>query len=113
MSVLAVQTVTVIRAPLVANRYGGQTRDWTAATRTDVDGVSVQPTGSTEDVRDRELLVDTYTLYTSRGRDIDLLATDRVQVDGVLMQVDGGIDRWPAPGGGIHHVEAKLRQVAG
>ena len=113
MSVLAVQTVTVVRAPLAANRYGGQIRDWANATRTDVEGVSVQPGPSTEDVRDRELLVGTWTLYGPRGRDIDLLATDRVQVDGMVLQVDGDPNRWPAPGGGIHHVEAKLRQVTG
>jgi hypothetical protein len=113
VSVLAVETVTVIRAATVANRYGGQVRDWTNTTRTVVDGVSIQPTATTEDVRDRELLVNTYTLFTSRGQDIDLLATDRVQWGGLLLQVDGDPNRWPAPGGGLHHVEATLRQVAG
>lgn len=113
MSVLAVDTVIVIRAPLAANRYGGQLRDWTTATRTTVDGVSVQPAASTEDVRDRELLVNTYTLFTTRGRDIDLLATDRVQWNGLVLQVVGDPNRWPAPGGGIHHVEAALKLVAG
>lgn len=113
MSVLAVDTVTVVRASLVTNRYNGQVRDWTAATRTTFKGVCIQPTGSTEDVKDRELLTDTYTLYTSRGQDIDLLATDRIEWNGAVLQVDGGVDRWPGPGGGVHHVEAKLRQVAG
>jgi hypothetical protein len=113
MSVLAVETVTVIRAPLVADRYGGQVRDWTAAVRTDVDGVSIQPTVSTEDVRDRELLVSRYTLFTTRGRDIDLLATDRIQWNGLVLQVDGDPNRWAAPGGGLHHLEANLKQVTG
>lgn len=113
MSILAVDTVTVLRAPLVADRYGSQVRDWTAAARTDVDGVSIQPSGSIEDVRDRELVTNTYTLFTSRGQDIDLLATDRVQWNGITLQVDGDPNRWPAPGGGVHHVEAKLKQVAG
>lgn len=113
MSVLAVETVTVLRAPLIANRYGGQVRDWTSAVRTDVDGVSIQPGASTEDVRDRELLTNTFTLFTTRGRDIDLLATDRVEWNGVILQVVGDPNRWTAPGGGVHHVEATLRQVAG
>lgn len=113
MSVLAVETVTVLRAPLVGNRYGGHVRDWTTPSRTDVDGVSIQPTVSTEDVRDRELLVNTYTLFTSRGRDIDLLATDRVEWNGTVLQVVGDPNRWPAPGGGVHHVEATLRAVTG
>ena len=113
MSVLAVETVTVIRAPLIANRYGGQVRDWDNAVRTDVDGVSIQPAATTEDVRDRELLTNRFTLFTSRGRDIDLLATDRVQWNGLTLQVDGDPNRWPAPGGGVHHVEAALKQVTG
>lgn len=113
MSVLAVDEVTVVRAPLTAGRYGGQTRDWTAATRTTYQGVSVQPAASSEDVRDRELLIDRYTLFTSRGADIDLLATDRVEWNGLTLQVDGGVERWPAPGGGVHHVEAALKQVSG
>lgn len=113
MSVLAVESVTVIRAPLIANRYGGQVRDWANAVRTDVDGVSIQPTVSTEDTRDRELLTNTYTLFTSRGRDIDLLATDRVQWGDLVLQVVGDPNRWQAPGGGVHHVEATLKQVTG
>jgi hypothetical protein len=83
------------------------------ATRTAYQGVSVQPAGSTEDVRDRELLVGKYMLYTSRGFDIDLLATDRVEWNGITLQVDGDPNRWPAPGGGVHHVEAALKQVSG
>jgi len=113
MSVLAVDEVTVVRAPLTPGRYGGQTRDWAAATRTVYEGVSVQPTGSTEDIRDRELLIGRYTLFTSRGFDIDLLATDRVEWNGLTLQVDGDPNRWPAPGGGVHHVEASLKQVTG
>lgn len=113
MSILAVDTVTVVRAPLTADRYGGQIRDWTAATRTDYPGVCVQPVSSTEDVRDRELLIGKYTLFTSRGQDIDLLATDRIEWNGLTLQVDGDPNRWPAPGGGVHHVEASLKGVIG
>ena len=113
MSILAVDTVTVVRAPLAAGRYGGQSRDWSNATRTDYPGVCVQPVSSTEDVRDRELLVGMFTLFTSRGQDIDLLATDRIEWGGITLQVDGDVNRWPAPGGGVHHVEASLKQVSG
>lgn len=113
MSILTPETITVIRAPLTANRYGGQIRDWSSATRTDVTGVSIQPTSTTEDIRDREQLVDTYALFTPRGVDIDLLATDRVQWNGLTLQVVGSPNRWPMPGGGVHHVEATLQKVTG
>lgn len=113
MSILACDTVTVVRAPEVAGRYGGQSRDWSHATRTTYQSVSVQPVSSTEDVRDRELLVGKFTLFTSRGQDIDLLATDRIEWNGLTLQVDGDPNRWPMPGGGVHHVEASLKQVSG
>ena len=113
MSFLAADTVTVVRAPLSTNRYGSEIRDWTAATRNDVTGVSVQPAAASEDVRDRELRIRTFTLFTSRGKDIDLAATDRVEWAGLTLQVEGDVNRWPMPGGGVHHVEARLQQVEG
>lgn len=113
MSILATAAITVLRAPLVANPYGCQVRDWENPSRTDVDGVSIQPAATTEDVRDREQLASTYQLFTPRGIDLDLLATDRVEWDGRVLQVVGDPNRWPAPGGGVHHVEATLREVTG
>jgi hypothetical protein len=44
--------------------------------------------------------------------DVDLKETDRVEAWGTTMQVVGKVARWPAPGGGVHHVEADLREVA-
>lgn len=113
MSILATETITVLRAPLTGNRYGGQIRDWTAPARTEVVGVSIQPANTTEDVRDREQLVNTWSLFTPRGIDLDLLATDRVEWNGRILQVVGDPNRWPAPGGGVHHVEATLKEVTG
>lgn len=113
MSILATETITVVRAPLAANRYGAQIRDWSAATRTDVAGVSIQPTATTEDVRDREQLIDTFALFTPRGIDIDLLATDRVEWNGLTLQVVGSPNTFPMPGGGVHHVEAVLQRIVG
>lgn len=111
MSIITGDTVTVVRAPLAGDRYGGQIRDWAAATRTDVVGVSIQPAASTEDVRDREQLVSTYTLFTPRGADLDLLATDRVEWGGLTLQVVGSPNRWSLAG--VHHVEATLQEVTG
>lgn len=113
MSILATETITVLRAPLVPNPYGSKTRDWTNPARTDVAGVSIQPATTTEDVRDREQLANTYQLFTPRGIDLDLLATDRVEWNGRVLQVVGDPNRWPAPGGGVHHVEATLKEVTG
>ncbi|MFE5332563.1 hypothetical protein ACFRCG_39915 [Embleya sp. NPDC056575] len=115
MSLMYVQSIVIVRAPLVADRYGSEQRDWDAATRTPVDGVNVQPAGapaqSTEYIADRQTTATGWRLYTQRGMDLDLRETDRVEFDGMTLEVDGKVGRWPRPGGGVHHVEAELMEV--
>ncbi|MFI1580015.1 hypothetical protein [Embleya sp. NPDC020630] len=115
MSGMYAQTVVIVRAPLVADRYGSEQRDWDAATRTEVSGVNVQPASapaqSTEYITDRQTTATGYRLYTPRGMDLDLQETDRVEYAGMTLEVDGKVGRWPRPGGGVHHVEAELMEV--
>jgi hypothetical protein len=110
---LYLQSVTVIRPGTAADEYGNERPDWgDAATRIPVDGVNVQPVnGSSEDTDDRQLTVTGWRLYTSRGVDLDLRETDRVEFEGMVLQVIGKVARWPAPGGGVHHIEADLQEV--
>ncbi|MEU0940300.1 hypothetical protein [Embleya sp. NPDC005971] len=115
MSLMYVQSVVIVRAPVVADRYGSERRDWAAATRSTVDGVNVQPAAppaqSTEYTQDRQTTATGWRLYTPRGMDLDLLETDRVEYDGMTLEVDGKVGRWPRPGGGVHHVEAELVEI--
>ncbi|AVO22266.1 head-to-tail connector complex protein [Streptomyces phage Nesbitt] len=103
-----------VRAPLVTDKYGNTTteRDWTKAVRTPITGVSVQPDGSSETDGDRELVITGWKLYTPRGRDLDLVKTDRVEWDGMTLEVDGEVARWRL-GGRVHHVEIRLKRVTG
>lgn len=114
MSLLTMQTVDVLRAPLVVDPYGNPSieRDWASATTTTYAGVSVQPDTSTEAVGDRPVVVTGWRLATPRGSDIDLLATDRVTYDGMTLEVDGEVARYFL-GGRVHHVEARLKRVTG
>jgi hypothetical protein len=107
------QDIVIVRPGKVEDAYGNEQDDWgDAATRIPVSGVNVQPAGgSTEDTEDRQVTVTGWRLYTPRGMDLDLRETDRVQAWGTTMQVVGKVARWPAPGGGVHHVEADLREV--
>jgi hypothetical protein len=107
------QSITIVRPGTSADEYGNSKDDWGAgATRTTVEGVNVQPLGgSNEDTDDRQLTVTGWRLYTPRGMDLDLRETDRVEAWGTTMQVTGKVARWPAPGGGVHHVEADLQEV--
>jgi len=111
---LYLQSITIIRPAEVEDRYHNVRLDYgAAATRIPVSGVNVQPAGgSTEDTDDRQVTVTGWRLYTPRGMDLDLRETDRVEAWGTTMQVVGKVARWPAPGGGVHHVEADLREVA-
>jgi hypothetical protein len=112
MSLLFLQSIVVLRAPASTDRYGNSKPDWSAPARTPVDGVNVQPQGgSSEDTDDKQVTVTGWRLFTPRGMDLDLRETDRVEFDGMVLQVVGKVARWPAPGGGVHHIEADLREV--
>ncbi|CAM5247752.1 hypothetical protein GCM10010329_85160 [Streptomyces spiroverticillatus] len=108
------QTVVILRAPAVVDRYGNETsvRDWTRATRTTVRRVSVQPDASTEDTGDRPVVTSGWRLVTRRGVDVDLLPTDRVVALGRVLDVDGDVSRWTL-GQRHHHTEARLKEVEG
>lgn len=107
------QSLTIVRPGVAVDEYGNSRPDWGAGvTRTPVTGVNVQPSGgSTEDTDDKQLTVTGWRLFTPRGMDLDLRETDRVEAEGAVMQVVGKVARWPSPGGGVHHVEADLREV--
>ncbi|MEU6437426.1 hypothetical protein ABZ874_24255 [Streptomyces albidoflavus] len=109
---LYTQSITILRAGIVEDDYGNEKADWADPVRLPVGGVNVQPAGgSTEDPEGKQVTVSGWRLYTPRGMDLDLRETDRVEAWGTTMQVVGKVARWPALGGGVHHVEADLREV--
>lgn len=117
MSLLTMQSIAVLRAPLVVDDYGNPSteRDWGNATRTPYSGVNVQPIGdapSSEAVGDRPTVITGWKLITSRGMDLDLLATDRVEHGGITTEVVGEVARYYL-GGRVHHVEARIKRVTG
>lgn len=114
MSMLYGETVTLVSAPLKVDKYGNATseRDWTKAQRTPVTGVMVQPDSSSETEGDRPAAITGWRLITPKGKDFPALATDRVEWDGLTLEVDGEVGRWRI-GGRLHHVEARLKKVTG
>lgn len=116
MSMLYTQAITVVRPGHTTNQYGDDRPDWGAgAVRTAVSGVNVQPAAepsdSDEHTDDRQTTVTKWRLYTPRGMDLDLRETDRVEFDGMSLEVDGKVGRWTGPGGGVHHIEATLKEI--
>lgn len=102
------QTVTVWRAPTTTD-HRNTIRDWANAVSHVVDGCSVQPaTGSANRVG-REAITTKWVVYAPDGADV--LASDRVEVNGTRYDVDGSIRLWQT--GVLDHVEIPLKDVEG
>lgn len=108
------QTVVILRAPFVVDRYGNATseRDWSSAIRTTVRRVSVQPDSASEAEGDRPAVTTGLRMITRRGVDVDLVPGDRVVALGRLLDTDGEPARYVV-GGRHHHTEARLKEVVG
>ncbi|MBA9050783.1 MULTISPECIES: hypothetical protein [Streptomyces] len=111
---LYADTVTRVRAPYKTDKYGNTftERDWAHAVRTAVSGVSFQPDVSTEATGDRPSVITGYRLISRKGVDVDLLPTDRIEADGMTLEVDGKVGRFRVAGR-VHHIEARLKEVSG
>lgn len=103
------ETITRLRAPLAADTYGNQSRNWAAAASTDftvkwshkavAEVIGDEPRTSTR-------------AYVFGNSDLDLEATDRVVgPDGNTYEVDGEVMRSYVRGQ-LHHVRAYLRRIA-
>lgn len=74
--------------------------------------VSVQPRSSSEGDVSRPMMQTVWQLIGPPGRDLDLRATDRVEVGPVVLSVVGEVHRFPLTGP-VHHVEAVLERREG
>lgn len=116
MATLGNETVYIIRAPLVAGRTGGEERVWSQATETPVEHCSVQPFPlaeklNFEESRSREHARTAYRIYAPPGTDV--LATDRVRWNGVVMDVFGHAGPWHRRNGSTHHITFIGRERSG
>lgn len=105
---LLADEVTRLRAPLTSAGYGNQARDWSApASATYPARVSV--VSSTEDVSGEPRTVTRWKCTV--GPDADLAATDRIEWDSLVYEVDGDVERHKSPRG-LHHQTVILKRVA-
>ncbi|MEU6376812.1 hypothetical protein [Streptomyces sp. NPDC046909] len=112
MSVLYEQSGVIIRPAVSEDRYGNKQKDYgDAAERIPVDQINVQPSGgSSEDTNDKQLTVTGWLLISAPGTMPDVRETDRIEVDGLVLEVTGKAGPWPVPHG-IRHIEAQLKEV--
>lgn len=107
---LQTETVTVVTAARVTDPYSGTDTalDWTATTRTEVPGCSVQPEPGSETINGRDSVV---TRWRLRGpATMPVTSLDRVERGGTLYEVAGDVERWP---GRLAHTALLLQRVEG
>jgi hypothetical protein len=103
------ETITRLRAPLAADTYGNQSRNWATATSTDFT-VKWSTKAASEVIGDEPRT--TTRAYVFGNPDLDLEATDRViGPDGLTYELDGEVMRSYVRGQ-LHHVRAYLRRTA-
>ncbi|WP_354596076.1 hypothetical protein R1Y80_00740 [Streptomyces sp. JL1001] len=91
--------------------------DWSpgAVDRAELPPLNIQPRVQTESVEeDRSPVVTGWRVQADHGVDLDVTAQDRIEWDGLLLEVEGEIGRWPDPvEGGLDHVEFNVVRVTG
>lgn len=106
---LLIHDITVLRAPVVTDRYGNDRADWPNATRTTVKGRLTRPAGE-RIVDGRDALVEQWVCYLPS--DVVISGRDRIEFDGITFEMDG--PPFPAyDAGSAHHIEARVRLAAG
>lgn len=115
------QVIVRVRAGVRTDRGGNQVPDWSedAVTRVRMEQVSVQPGGQPNSQgevvnAERNAVSTGWRVLSEPGVDLDVKATDRIEYDGMTLEVDGEVARWPDPlDGGVHHVEFGMSRVTG
>ena len=109
------QSLVRVRAGERTDRGGNTVKDWSTATRLTVDQVNIQPTIQQEAVdEERNAVVTGWHVQSEEGTDPDILATDRIEWDGMTLEVDGEVARWPELfEDSVHHIEFEMKRTTG
>lgn len=91
--------------------------DWSpgAVARITVSGVSIQPNTQDEATDPtRTAVVTGWRVLSEPGTDADVRSDDRIEWDGMTLEVQGEVARWPDPlDGGVHHIEFTMSRATG
>ncbi|WP_262702047.1 MULTISPECIES: hypothetical protein [Streptomyces] len=113
-------TVTRVRAGTRTDRGGNTVPDWTTATRAPVDQLNIQPTGAAPGASseiqtpERDAVISGWRVQSEPGTWPDITAMDRIEWNGMTLEVDGEVGRWSDPlNGSPHHIEFTMKRATG
>lgn len=109
------QSLVRVRAGTRTDRGGNTVPDWATATRITVTRVNIQPSVQQETVDEqRNSRVTGWHVQSEEGTDPDITATDRIEWDGMTLEVDGEVARWPELfSDEVHHIEFEMKRTTG
>jgi len=91
--------------------------DWSpgAVTRITVERLNIQPSIQQEAVDEqRNAVVTGWHVQSEEGTDPDIQAVDRIEWDGMTLEVDGEVARWPELfEDTVHHIEFEMKRTTG
>lgn len=104
------ECVTIRRAPLIERR-GSTVRDWDNYTTHTISGCSVQPASTSSNEERAEQVTERAELYAPPGANVE--TGDRVEVGGIVYDIDGAPYTWKSPTGRVTHLHAHLIEWSG
>lgn len=106
-----------VRAGAKTDRGGNTIPDWSpdAVDRLPLDRLNIQPSIQQESIDEqRNSVVTGWHVQSEEGTSPDITAVDRIEWDGMLLEVDGEVAKWPELfTDGVHHIELDLKRATG
>jgi hypothetical protein len=113
------QSAVRVRAGRKSDRGnpGNSLPDWSpsAVNRITVGQLNIQPSIQQESVDERrDAVVTGWHIQSEEGTNPDITAVDRIEWDGMTLEVDGEVARWPELfADEVHHIEFEVKRVTG
>jgi hypothetical protein len=106
------RSVVVVRRPTTNDRYGDEQPTTAQPRRITLTGCTVSPRFSNDlsEPGRQGALVGLSVMAPSTA---NVLATDQIEVDGELFDIDGDVARWASPLSRVGGVEIGLRRAVG
>ncbi|MEU0808795.1 hypothetical protein [Streptomyces sp. NPDC005970] len=114
-------SVERVRAGTKTDRGGNTVPDWTSATRTTIGQLNIQPAsagapGASSEIQtpERDAVISGWRVQSEPGAWPDITPADRIEWNGMTLEVDGEVGRWPDPlDGSPHHIEFTMKRATG